>query len=200
MAKLQKEFYTRTNTVQVGKDLLGKYLCSFVDGVLTEGIICETEAYCGAEDRGCHAYNRRYTDRTKIMYAEGGVAYVYLCYGIHHLFNVITHIEDEPHAVLIRAVEPVTGIDKMLKRTGKKIFNPSLAAGPGLVSQCLGFKTNHTGESLLGSRIWIEDRGNRITKKDIVASARVGMNFEGSYKMIPWRFRIRNSKFTSPAK
>lgn len=200
MAKLQKEFYTGSDTVKIAKALLGKYLCSKIDGVLTEGIICETEAYCGPDDRGCHAYNRRFTDRTKIMYAEGGVVYVYLCYGIHQLFNVVTHSPDEPHAVLIRAIEPVTGIDIMLARTGKKKFSENLAAGPGLVSQCLGFKTIHTGESLLEKNIWIEDRGLRISKHDIIESPRVGMNFEGPYKLIPWRFRIKNSKFTSKAK
>lgn len=200
MAKLQKEFYTGTDTVKIAKALLGKYLCSRIDGVLTEGIICETEAYCGPDDRGCHAYNRRFTDRTKVMYAEGGVTYVYLCYGIHQLFNVVTNGEDQPHAILIRAVEPVNGIDIMLARTGKKKFTENLAAGPGLVSQCLGFKTNHTGESLLGNKIWIDDRGKSLKKSEIIESARVGMNFEGPYKLIPWRFRIKNSKFTSRAK
>lgn len=199
MPKLIKEFYTREDTVAIAKDLLGKKLVSVVDGQFTSGIICETEAYCGPADRGCHAYNRRLTDRTKIMYSEGGVVYVYLCYGIHYLFNVITHSEDNPHAVLIRAIEPVDGVDIMMKRRNVKKMNEGLGAGPGLVSQCLGFTTKHTGISLLENKIWIED-AKTLAPKNIIESARVGMNFEGPYKLIPWRFRIKNSLFSSKAK
>ncbi|MBC8047459.1 MAG: DNA-3-methyladenine glycosylase [Fimbriimonadaceae bacterium] len=197
--KLNKEFYIRTDTVKIARELLGKKLVSNINGKLTSGIICETEAYCGPEDRGCHAYNGRFTDRTKIMYAEGGVTYVYICYGIHNLFNVITHGENNPHAILIRAIEPVDGIEFILERRKGNIFKTSLGAGPGLVSQCLGFTTKHTGISLTGEKIWIED-AELIPQKNIIESARVGMNFEGRYKLIPWRFRIKNSLFTSRAK
>lgn len=199
MPKLKKEFYTRPDTVIIAKELLGKKLVSVVDGLFTSGIICETDAYCGPEDRGCHAYNRRFTDRTKVMYEEGGVTYVYLCYGIHYLFNVITHKADNPHAVLIRAIEPVDGKDIMLKRRNQKKYSEGLASGPGLVSQCLGFKTNHTGISLMENTIWIED-AKVLPAEKIIESARVGMNFDGPYKLIPWRYRIKNSPFTSKAK
>ena len=199
MPKLIREFYTRTDTVAIAKELLGKKLVSNFNGQLTSGIICETEAYCGREDRGCHAYNGRLTPRTEIMYAEGGVVYVYLCYGVHYLFNVITHENNDPHAVLIRAIEPTDGIETMLSRRKIKQYNNSLAAGPGLVAQCLGFTTKHTGISLLENTIWIED-AETIVNKNIISSARVGMNFEGPYKLIPWRFRIKNSPFTSKAK
>ncbi len=199
MAKLQKEFYTRTDTVQVARELLGKKLISTFNGITTSGIICETEAYCGITDRGCHAYNNRYTERTKIMYAEGGVTYVYLCYGVHFLFNVVTHTRDNPHAILIRAIEPVDGLSAIIKRRNKKKADSGLGAGPGLVSQCLGFTTKHTGLSLLEDTIRIEE-GEDIARKNIVESPRVGMHFEGPYKDIPWRFRIRNSPFTSKAK
>ncbi|MFN0276025.1 MAG: DNA-3-methyladenine glycosylase [Chitinophagales bacterium] len=197
--KLEKEFYTRTDTVKIAKELLGKKLVSNFSGKITSGIICETEAYCGTEDRGCHAYNGRFTERTRIMYAEGGVAYVYLCYGVHSLFNVITHAEKKPHAVLIRAIEPADGKQTILKRRNKKSADFRLGAGPGLVSACLGFTTKHTGISLLSDTIWIESAEN-IQEKNIIKSPRVGMNFEGKYKLIPWRFRIKNSCFTSRAK
>lgn len=197
--KLKSSFYTQPDTVGIARALLGKKLVSVIGGKRAAGIICETEAYCGTEDRGCHAYNGRYTDRTKIMYAAGGVAYVYLCYGIHQLFNVVTHSEGEPHAVLIRAIEPVDGIDIMQQRRGKSIALSALAAGPGLVSVCLGLTTKHTGISLMGDTIWIED-APAIHDKQIVSSARVGMNFSGPYKTIPWRFRILDSPFTSKAR
>lgn len=197
--KLTKEFYTRADTVKIAKELLGKKLVSNIHGRITSGIICETEAYCGIEDRGCHAYNGRYTDRTKIMYAEGGVCYVYLCYGVHYLFNMITHAQDQPHAVLIRSIEAKEGMETIVKRSNKNTAEVMLGAGPGLVSRCLGFTTNHTGISLQSNRIWVED-ADLVPQKNIIESSRVGMNFEGTYKTIPWRFRIKNSPFTSRAK
>lgn len=196
---LKKEFFTQTDTVGIARALLGKTLHTKFQGSHTSGIICETEAYCGVEDRGCHAYNGRLTDRTRIMYAEGGVAYVYLCYGIHNLFNVVTHTTGEPHAVLIRAIAPVGGINHMLKRRGLSDSTPQLAAGPGLVAQCLGLTTKHSGLSLFGEHIWITD-APVLPDNDIIAGARVGMNFSGPYKTIPWRFRIKGSPNTSKAR
>ena len=196
---LTREFYIRPDTVAIAKDLLGKKLITSFGKKVTAGIIVETEAYCGEIDRGCHAYKRRFTERTKVMYEEGGLSYVYLCYGIHNLFNVVTHEKDQPHAILVRAIEPVEGIPHILKRMGRKHFDETIGAGPGLAAQCLGLTTKHTGISLLGNRIWIEE-GKRIEKHEIIESARVGMNFDGPYKLIPWRFRIKNSKFTSKAK
>ncbi len=198
--KLPKEFYTRSDTVEIARELLGKQLFSKFNNTITSGIIVETEAYCGPADRGCHAFNGRYTNRTKVMYEQGGVTYVYLCYGIHYLFNIITNIQNEPHAILIRAIEPKQGIDMMLQRTGRKKFDHSLGAGPGLVSQCFGFNTQHTGLSLISDEIWLEDAVEKIAKQSIIASARVGMNFEGHYKTVRWRFRIKNSAFTSKAR
>lgn len=196
---LKKEFYTQSDTVMIARALLGKTLHTHFDRRHTSGIICETEAYCGTADRGCHAYNGRLTDRTRIMYAEGGVSYVYLCYGIHNLFNVVTHTAGEPHAVLIRAIAPQEGTDTMLQRRGIAKANPQMAAGPGLVAQCLGLTTKHSGLSLLGDRIWISD-APAIAETDIIASARVGMNFTGPYHNIPWRFRIKGSPHTSKAR
>lgn len=197
-ARLKSSFYTNPDTVAVARALLGKKLVTHFNDIRTAGIICETEAYCGREDRGCHAYNGRYTDRTKIMYAAGGVSYVYVCYGIHQLFNVVTHAAGEPHAVLIRAIEAVEGIPYMIARRGKEVPISALGAGPGLVAACLGLTTKHTGISLLSDTIWIED-APAIADAQIISSARVGMHFSGPYKTIPWRFRILDSPFTSKA-
>ena len=196
--KLPKEFYRGSDTIAIAKKLLGKLLVTNFEGQYTSGIVTETEAYCGAEDRGSHAHNGRCTKRTAIMYESGGVSYVYLCYGIHCLFNVVTHIKNEPHAILIRAIQPVDGIEIMLERTGKNKFTPQLASGPGLVAQCLGIQLQHNGIDLTSDKICIEEYKTNSFK--IIESARVGMNFDGLYKTIPWRFRIAGSKYTSKAK
>jgi DNA-3-methyladenine glycosylase len=197
--KLDKDFYLNEDVVQVAKDLLGKYLCTKIGGELTSGIITETEAYEGEIDRASHAYGNKRTNRTEIMFAEGGVSYVYLCYGIHHLFNVVTNFKNTPHAVLIRAIKPADGIATILKRrnitTDKKpvIFvqedkKNKLAGGPGTVSQALGIKTIHSGLDLTGNVIWIEDRGIKIEKKDILAGPRVGVDYAGEHAGWPYRF------------
>src|SRR5688572_17572419 len=104
--KLPKDFYLQPNVVQISRDLLGKFLYTQIDGILTGGMIVETEAYSGENDKACHAHLGRRTNRTEIMYAEGGVAYVYLIYGIYNLFNIITNVAGRADAVLIRAIEP----------------------------------------------------------------------------------------------
>lgn len=200
MIKLQSSFYSRSDTLQVSKELLGKHLVTQFDGLRTSGMIVETEAYLGKEDRACHAWNGRRTARTEVMYAPGGTAYVYLCYGIHHLFNVVTHAADVPHAVLIRAVEPVDGLPEMLRRRKKTRLERSLTAGPGALSGALGILTSHTGLSLLGDQIWLEDHGYSWSEEDVVASPRVGVGYAGEDALLPYRFRLRHSVWTSPAK
>src|ERR1043165_2500798 len=155
---LPPSFYTRTNVVQIARALLGKVLVTHVGGVRTAGMIVETEAYAGPSDKASHAFGHRRTRRTEPMYAEGGVAYVYLCYGIHHLFNVVTHMADVPHAVLVRAVEPLEGIEHMLERRRMDSVRHSLTGGPGAMSQALGITTKLTGASLQGPLITIESR------------------------------------------
>jgi DNA-3-methyladenine glycosylase len=122
--KLALEFYSRKDVELIARQLLGKVLCSNIEGDITCGMIVETEAYAGITDRASHAYGGRRTARTEIMYRPGGTAYVYLCYGIHHLFNVVTNVQDQPHAVLIRAIEPIEGIDVMLKRRKQTKLHP----------------------------------------------------------------------------
>ncbi|RYE23279.1 MAG: DNA-3-methyladenine glycosylase [Sphingobacteriales bacterium] len=197
---LQQEFYTRADVAQIARELLGKFLVTKIDGVYTAGMIVETEAYAGAADKASHAYGNRRTNRTEIMYAEGGTAYVYLCYGIHHLFNVVTNKKDTPHAVLIRGVEPVDGIADMLLRRGKEKMQPSLTAGPGALSVALGIRTGHTGLSLAGNTIWLEDKGVKVAKKDIVTGTRVGVAYAAEDAMLPYRFSVRGNPYVSKGK
>lgn len=202
MKRLSKSFYTRTDVVEIAQDLLGKYLVSNFDGQKTIGKIVETEAYRAPDDKACHAYQNLKTERTKIMFEEGGVVYVYLCYGIYHLFNVVTAPKDSAHAILIRGIEPIENIDLMLERRKMDKMKRNLTAGPGLLSQAMGFHKSQTGLSLLenDSPIWIEDRGGIIEKQDIIASPRVGVDYAEECALWDWRFRIKGSKWVSPAK
>lgn len=196
MNKLTTSFYQREDTIQIARELLGKKVFSMAGDELTEGIIVETEAYRGPEDRGSHAWNNRRTNRTEIMYAAGGVAYMYICYGIHDMLNIVTGPENLSHAILIRALEPITGIEIMRKR--RKIYNNDirLCQGPGALAQSLGLNKSFNGKSLQGNEIWIEN--NEVIPGDqIVASPRVGMNFTGPYKTILWRFYIRGNRYVS---
>lgn len=201
MTKLNRHFYSHHDVVEVAKNLLGKFLCTKTGNVFTAGMIVETEAYNGRNDKACHAHIHGKTERTKIMYGKPGFAYVYLCYGIHHLFNVVTNKKDFADAVLIRAIEPRDGIQEILTRRGHKKLQPSTGGGPGIVSQALGINTNlHYGEDLTQNTIWIEDRNFALSEEDIIASARVGVDYAGEDAKLPWRFRIKNNRFTSPAK
>ncbi len=197
MKKLSRSFYKRDDVVLIAKELLGKFLMTNIKGKITGGKIVETEAYAGASDLASHAKGGRRTARTEIMYSEGGTAYVYLCYGIHHLFNVVTNAKDIPHAILIRALEPADGIDIMLKRRKFKTVKPPLTTGPGSLSQALGIHTNMSGENLLGSKIWIEDRGIALAKHEIVESKRVGVKYSGVDAHRLYRFMIKENKWVS---
>ncbi|HEX3023857.1 MAG TPA: DNA-3-methyladenine glycosylase [Chitinophagaceae bacterium] len=198
--KLLPEFYLRTNVVTIAKDLLGKVLVTQFDGILTAGRIAETEAYNGAIDKASHAFGNRRTKRTEIMFSTGGCAYVYLCYGIHHLFNVVTNAQNIPHAVLIRAVEPVIGIETMLLRTNKIKFDHSITKGPGNVSKALGISTRLTGISLLSDELYIADDDYKINKNNIIATTRIGVEYSGDDALLPYRFIIKNNLFVSGKK
>lgn len=187
--KLSGAFYLQSDVVHISRELLGKKLCTRVDGAFTSGIITETEAYAGTSDRASHAWNNRRTARTEVMYSRGGVAYVYLCYGIHHLFNVVTNDENIPHAVLIRAIEPLEGIPHMLRRRGKAKADALLATGPGRLSQALDIKTRHSGCPLSGDLIWIEDCGVHIPESAINCTPRIGVGYAGEDAGLPYRFR-----------
>ncbi|MBS1688510.1 MAG: DNA-3-methyladenine glycosylase [Bacteroidetes bacterium] len=197
---LPESFYSRKDVVKIAQELLGKVLVTEFNGVHTAGMITETEAYAGAADKASHAFGNRRTRRTEVMYGHGGIAYVYLCYGIHHLFNVVTNLQDVPHAILIRAVEPLEGIETMLERRGKDILRPSLTAGPGAMSMALGIHSSHTGLSLQGPEIFIEDRGIKVNKKNIVAATRVGVAYAQDDAYLPYRFYIKDNKYVSKGK
>ncbi|HEX8549513.1 MAG TPA: DNA-3-methyladenine glycosylase [Cytophagaceae bacterium] len=198
--KLPREFYTREDVVQISKDLLGKFLYTNIEGQLTGGMIVETEAYKAPEDKASHAYGYKKTTRTIPFYKEGGIAYVYLCYGIHYLFNIVTNKADVPNAILIRAIEPAEGIDVMMQRRRKTKTGPELTAGPGAMSMALGINKLHNEEGMNGDTIWVEDKGVIIPEDEIIASPRVGVAYAEEWALVPWRFRIKNNRFTSKAK
>ena len=199
MLALPRSFYTRDDVVQIARELLGKVLCTSFDEGLTSGLITETEAYAGVTDRASHAYGGRRTGRTEIMYSVGGTAYVYLCYGIHSLFNVVTSVKDNPHAVLIRAIRPLEGIDIMKGRANKQLVGSREGTGPGNVSRLLGIHYSHTGMDMVMAKdaemmspaIWIEDRGIRIAEQDILSGPRVGVDYAGEDALLPYRFSVK---------
>jgi DNA-3-methyladenine glycosylase len=197
---LPTSFYTRRDVVKIAKELLGKVLVTEIDGLHTAGMIVETEAYAGETDKASHAYRGRRTKRTEIMYGQGGAAYVYLCYGIHHLFNVVTHLKDTPHAILIRAIEPLEGIDMMIERRRKTKLTPALTAGPGAMSMALGINTLHTGIPLQGPEVFIEDRGIKVNDRDIVAATRVGVAYAMDDALRSYRFYVKGNPYVSKGK
>jgi DNA-3-methyladenine glycosylase len=185
--KLPVDFYRRDDVVGISRELLGKVLCTRVDGTVTTAVITETEAYAGVDDKASHAFGDRRTPRTEPMYGPGGIAYVYLCYGIHHLFNVVTNVTGVPHAVLIRAARPLDGMDTIrARRRGRK--DRLLMAGPGTVSQALGIHTTMTGTDLSSNRIWIEDRGIDVADEAVTAGPRIGVDYAGEDATRPYRF------------
>ncbi len=188
LAKLPISSYLHTDVVYIARFLLGKYLFSNIDNILTGGIITETEAYKGTSDKASHAYSGTRTNRTEIMYGQGGVAYVYLCYGIHYLLNVVTADVNIPHAVLIRAIYPIIGTNEMLVRTGKTKVNNNLSNGPGKLTKALGIDLSINGASYQGSDIWIEDNKIAIKKMDIEAGPRIGVGYAGKDALLPYRF------------
>jgi DNA-3-methyladenine glycosylase len=197
MRKLRIDFYQRTNVLQIAKELLGKILVTKWDGIETSGRIVEVEAYNGIIDKASHASGGRRTNRNEVMYGIGGVAYVYLCYGIHHLFNVVTNEKETPHAILIRALEPLKGIDVMLERTNKIKLDNTLTRGPGNVSKALAISTKHSGESLLSKTLFIAEDDFVINEKVIAASPRIGVDYAGEDAKLPYRFFIKGNLFVS---
>lgn len=185
--KLPRSFYARPDVVAVARDLLGKVLVTRIGGATTAAVITETEAYMGAVDKASHAYGGKVTPRNKVMYGEAGHAYVYLCYGIHHLFNVVTNAHGVAHAVLVRAVHPLEGLDVMLKRRNMKKLT---TGGPGTLTQALGILTAHTGTDLLGDLITIEDRGIAVPRKAIITGPRIGVDYAGEDALLPYRFHF----------
>jgi DNA-3-methyladenine glycosylase len=191
--KLPRSFYVRPDVVQIARDLIGKYIFSLKDNRLTAGRIVESEAYDGRKDKACHAFLKR-TRRTDIMYHEGGCAYVYLCYGIHHMFNIVTNKEGMADAILIRAVEPLAGEEIMLER---RKGNRRLTNGPGLVTQALNIRREDTGIDLTGNTVYLASNKNGHQDFEIIADRRVGIDYAAEDALLPWRFFEANNPWVS---
>jgi len=200
MQVLPLSFYWDMHVTDVAKSLLGKLLITNFHQQLTIGRIVETEAYNGVEDRASHAFGGRYTPRTKTIYAQGGCAYVYLCYGIHEMFNVVTGSENTPHAILIRAIEPVTGIAIMQQRMGKNKADYSIGRGPGNVTKALGIHRQHNGRLLTETDLYIADDGFKVLPTDIVITQRIGVDYAGEDALLPYRFFLKNNPYVSGKK
>jgi len=197
MHKLPFSFYQNHDVLLLAQQLLGKQLFTLKDGQLTGGTIVETEAYHGVTDKASHAYGGRFTNRTQTMYQDGGISYVYLCYGIHSLFNVVTASQDTPHAVLIRGIEPVTGIDIMLQRRKMVTLKPNLTAGPGALSQALGIDRSLNAKDLTGEELWIADNGISFPADQVISGPRIGVDYAGDHVLLPWRFYVKGNPYVS---
>lgn len=197
MVRLPYSFYQDTDVNKLAQQLLGKVLYTRIDGLLSSGIIVETEAYKGAEDKATHAYGGRFTNRTGVMFEDGGLSYVYLCYGIHHLVNVVTGPKGTPHAVLIRGLEPLDGIELMLQRRKMSVLKPNLTAGPGALSKAMGIDKKLNHKDLQGEEIWIAEGSVPVDPETIVAVPRVGVAYAGDHALLPWRYYIRGNRFVS---
>ena len=195
--KLPQSFYLDSDVVSLSKHLLGKYLFTSIDGLLTGGYIVETEAYNGIIDKASHAFGNRRTPRTEIMYKVGGIAYIYLCYGIHEMLNVVVSGEGQPRAILIRAIEPTTGFDIMLGRKNMDTLKPNITAGPGSVAKALGIDRKLNGISLQGDQLWIEDRGLNFTDDQIAAVPRIGVAYAQEDALLPYRFYVKGNIYVS---
>lgn len=199
---IERSFYMRDDVVLISRELIGKYLFTCFEGKLTGGIISETEAYNGIVDKASHAWSGRRTARTEIMYRKGGTAYIYLCYGIHSLFNIVTNNEDIPHAVLIRSIIPVVGFDLMCLRTNKRTLNHNEGIGPGKVSKLLGIHYSNSGLDIsydqldrksdiqhdIKRKIWIEDRGIIPEAEEVHVTKRIGVDYAQEDADLPYRF------------
>ncbi|HEY8781421.1 MAG TPA: DNA-3-methyladenine glycosylase [Mucilaginibacter sp.] len=195
--KLIESYYHSSDVVALSKDLLGKYLFTYIDGITTGGYIVETEAYNGVIDRASHAFGNRQTARTKTMFMQGGVAYVYLCYGIHEMFNIVTSVEGQPHAILIRAIHPTEGLDIMMFRRKMQTAKPTITSGPGSVAKALGISRNINAFSLQSNTIWIEDKGIVFPDESIASVPRVGVSYAGEDALLPFRFYVKCNPYVS---
>ena len=181
-------YYKQENVKALAKDLLGKFLFTHLEGQTTGGMITETEAYAGTKDKASHAYNGRRTARTEIMYAEGGVSYVYFTYGMHHLFNVVTGKKEVPHAVLIRALFPLVGMETMMQRTGKSTSGYHLTNGPAKMTKALAITKQQNGLPLDGDTLWLENHGIVVDDAHILTTSRIGVDYADEDAKLPYRF------------
>jgi DNA-3-methyladenine glycosylase len=195
---LPRSYYQQTDSLAISRELLGKLLVAQVErGKPTVGRIVETEAYLAPEDQASHAYQFKKTKRTATMFLPGGVAYVYLCYGIHAMFNIITREEGMPHAILVRAVEPIEGIEHMLERRRMEKPKPQLTRGPGCLTKAFAIHRGHDQMPLDSDLFWLADDGYKVDTSDIASGPRVGIPNAGAYRDVPWRFYVNGNKWVS---
>ena len=197
MKKIPLGFYSRKDVVQIAKELLGKIIVTNFDGKITSARIVETEAYVAMVDKASHAFGGRRTAKNEHMYSPAGTSYVYICYGMHQMFNIVTNDKNIADAVLVRAVEPLTGIDIMLERTGKEKLDFTLTKGPGNVGKALGIFKKHSGLHLLDDEIYLKDDGYIIEENKIGVSGRIGVESAGADALLPYRFYVKRNKFVS---
>ena len=197
MKCLPESFYLSNNVVQISQALLGKVLETNISNRKTSGVIVETEAYAGKHDRASHSYQNKKTQRNSAMFENGGHIYVYLCYGIHTLFNVVTNSKNNPQAVLIRAIEPIKGVQHMLKRRKMRKLSTNLTSGPGNLCQALGISLLHNKFKLQGPEIAIYDEGIKVSEHSIIAAPRIGIDYAGKDVLNPWRFSIKSNPWCS---
>lgn len=194
--KLPREFYTRPDTLEVARDLLGKMLVvPTAAGERVSGMIVETEAYLGAQDKAAHSYNNRRTKRTETMFAVGGTVYIFFIYGMYFQFNIVAGEKEVPHAILIRAVEPVEGIEIMRERRGQ-MKDTNLTSGPGKLCIALGIDREFNNADLLGDKVWLEE-AEKFSTDLIACGKRVGIDYAEEYAEKPWRFWIKDNSFVS---
>jgi len=195
--KLPESYYHNADVVALSRDLLGKYLFTCIDGITTGGYIVETEAYNGVIDKASHAYGNRQTPRTQTMFMQGGISYVYLCYGIHEMFNIVTSAEGQPHAILIRAINPTEGLELMQLRRNMLVLKPNITSGPGSVAKALGISRKINALSLQSDVIWIEDRGLAFADCSITVGPRIGVSYAAEDALLPYRFYVKGNAYVS---
>jgi len=194
--KIGREFYLRQNTITIARELLGKLLVvPAASGERVSGMIVETEAYMGETDKAAHSYAGRRTKRTETMYAAGGTVYIFFIYGMYYQFNIVTGPQEHPHAILIRAVEPIEGIEVMRERRGE-MKDRNLTSGPGKLCIAMGIDRGVNGEDLLGERVWLEEC-RKLSRKEIVAGKRIGIDYAEEDAEKPWRFWVNDNPFVS---
>ncbi len=193
--RLPRGFYLREDTISIANELLGKLIVVPDNGRRVSGMIVETEAYLGEVDRAAHSYAGRRTPRNEVTYGKGGHAYVFFIYGMYYQLNVVTGPADHPHVVLIRAVEPVEGIEIMRERRGA-MKDRNLTSGPGKLCIALNINRDLNGEDLRGKQIWLEDHRS-FTSDQIAVGKRIGIDYAGEDAEKPWRFWVKDNAYIS---
>ncbi|MFQ6031466.1 MAG: DNA-3-methyladenine glycosylase [Candidatus Zixiibacteriota bacterium] len=193
--RLNRSFYLQP-TLEVAKQMLGKFLVREIGKERLVGKIVETEAYIGPFDLASHAYGGKKTERNKAEFFEGGHIYIYLVYGMYWQFNISTSASGKPECVLLRALEPIEGIEIMRRNRNSSLQN--LTNGPGKLCQAFALDKGYYGEDLVkSSRIWLEDRGFIVDESEIGCGPRIGIDYAGEWAKKPWRFYIKDNPFVS---